>query len=289
MKGTTRIPALIALVLLAISMLPQIGSAQSRDERAIRAAGEAWQRWTREQKNDSVAALFTSDAVFMLANAAPVRGSAAIGTAWGEFAKLPGLDIRWTPQRIDVTSPTRAIEYGTYTESYDTPNGKVRDAGNYVTVWHKVNGRWKVALDAPVSTMPAQPAVVVEPSEFVARNASALTWSDFVRPGFPPGGKISVLQGDPSKPGAFVLRLNFPDGYQVPLHWHPTAEYVTVLSGGVNFGMGNTVDMNATQSYGPGDFVFIPPRHAHYLQTRGPTVVQVSGNGPFQLNLGVPK
>jgi ketosteroid isomerase-like protein/quercetin dioxygenase-like cupin family protein len=289
MKRTTRIPALIALVLLAITTLPQIVSAQSRDERAIRAAGEAWQRWTREQKNDSVAALFTSDAVFMLANAAPVRGSAAIGTAWGEFAKLPGLDIRWTPQRIDVTSPTRAIEYGTYTESYDTPNGKVRDAGNYVVIWHKVNGKWKVAFDAPVSSMPAQPAMVAEPSEFVARNAGALTWSDFVRPGFPPGAKISVLQGDPSKPGRFVLRLNFPDGYQVPLHWHPTAEYVTVLSGGVSFGMGNTVDISATQSYGPGDFVFIPARHAHYLQTRGPTVVQVSGSGPFQLNLGVPK
>jgi len=86
-----------------------------------------------------------------------------------------------------------------------------------------------------------------------------------------------------------VLRLSFPAGYQVPLHWHPTAEYVTVLSGAGKFGMGDKVDVAAAQSFSPGDFVFIPARHAHFLQISGPTVVQVSGNGPFQLNLGVPK
>jgi ketosteroid isomerase-like protein len=62
--------------------------------------------------------------------------------------------MHWTPSRIDVASPTVATEYGTYTDSYDTPTGKVSDAGSYVTIWHKVNGKWRVALDAPVSSMP---------------------------------------------------------------------------------------------------------------------------------------
>jgi quercetin dioxygenase-like cupin family protein len=85
------------------------------------------------------------------------------------------------------------------------------------------------------------------------------------------------------------LRLSLPDGYKIPLHWNPTAEYVTVLSGGMQLGMGNSVDTSAAQSYSPGDFVFIPPRHPHWAQARGATVLQVSGNGPFQLNLGVAK
>ncbi|HEV7387720.1 MAG TPA: nuclear transport factor 2 family protein [Gemmatimonadaceae bacterium] len=289
MTRTTRISALVALTVLTSITIVRPTDAQSKDEQAIREAGQAWQRYTARQQIDSIVGMHTSDAILMLANSPVIKGSAGIRSGWAEMAKTPGLDLHWTPQRIEVTSPTTATEYGTYTESYDTPNGKASDAGSYVTLWRKVRGKWQVALDAPVSTMPAPAAAPTEASTFTARNGSALAWSDFAPPGFPPGGKISVLHGDPSAAGRFVLRLSFPDGYQVPLHWHPTAEYVTVVSGGGQFGMGNTVDMSATQSFAPGDFVFIPARHAHYLQMRGPTILQVSGNGPFQLNLGVPK
>ena len=284
-----RITVLLSLMCIAMAALAQTAAGQTKDERAIRAAGEAWQRWVAGQNVDSIVALHTPDAVVMMANSPPMESSAAIRGGWGELVKLPGLNLRWTPTKIDVVSPRVATEYGTYTDSWDGPNGKVSDAGTYVTIWHKVNGKWRVALDAPVSSMAAAPAAPPEPTTFVARSGSALTWGDFGPPGFPPGAKRSVLSGDPTKPGAFVIRLNFPDGYQVPLHWHPTAENVTVISGGVNFGMANALDMNATQAYGPGDFVVIPARHAHYLQARGATVLQVSGTGPFQVNLGAPK
>lgn len=288
MNRATRMLGPIA-VIMAVATITQTASAQSSDERAIRAAGDAWQRYIRDQKVDSIVDIFTADAVFMLANSPPTKGSAALRSGWAELVKTPGLELSWKPDRIEVTSPTRATEFGTYTESYDTPSGKGRDSGTYITVWHKVNGKWKVAMDAPVSSMPREEPIPMESSDFVARSASAIAWSDLPAPGFPPGAKISVLHGDPSQAGRFVLRLSFPDGYQVPLHWHPTAEYVTVLSGGVNFAMGNAVDMTKAKSYAAGDFVFIPARHAHYLTTRGATIVEVSGNGPFQLNLGVPK
>jgi quercetin dioxygenase-like cupin family protein len=225
----------------------------------------------------------------MLANSPPTKGSVALRSGWSEMLKTPGLDLHWAPQRIDVTSPTRAVEYGTYTESFDTPTGKGRDAGTYVTVWHKVNGRWKIALDAPVSSEAPPPAMPAEATEFVARNASSIAWADFAPPGFPPGAKISVLSGDPSKAGQFAVRLSFPADYLVPLHWHPTGETVTILSGSVHFGMGNSLDMAKTEAYGVGDYVFIPARHAHFLHAPTPTVVQVTGNGPFQINLGAPK
>ncbi len=289
MKLKTKIPTLITLMALAIAALAPMAASQTRDQRAVRAASDAWQRYVASQDVDSIVALHTPDAVVMLSNAPLMKGSTAIRSGLTEMVKTRGLKLHRIPTRIEVTGPTAATEYGTYTESYDTPGGKMSDAGNYVTIWRKVNGKWRVALDAPVSTMPMPAQMPAEESDFIAKSGSALSWIDFSPPGFPPGGKVSVLHGDPFSPGPFVLRLSLPDGYKIPLHWNPTGEYVTVLSGGMQLGMGNNIDVSAAQSYSPGDFVFIPARYAHWAQARGATVLQVSGNGPFQPSLGVPK
>jgi len=274
---------------LAIAVLAQTAASQTRDQQAIRAASEAWQRYVTTQDVDSIVALHTPDAVVMPSNAPPMKGSTAIRSGLTEMVKTPGLRLHRIPTRIEVTSPTAATEYGSYTESYDTPGGKMREAGSYVTIWHRVNGKWRVALDAPVSSIPMPAQMPAEESDFIARSGAALSWIDFSPPGFPPGGKVSVLHGDPFSPGPFVLRLSLPDGYKIPLHWNPTGEHVTVLSGALQLGVGDSVDVSSAQSYSPGDFVFIPARHQHWAQARGTTVLQVSGNGPFQPSLGVPK
>ena len=271
----------------ALTTLAHTAAGQTKDQREIRALGDQWQRDIAAADVDAVVALHASDAVVMFSNAPLVKGSAAIRAAYNEMVKTPGLLLHWIPTRIEVTSPTTATEYGTYTESYDSPGGKLRDVGNYVVIWRKIGGRWRVALDAPSTTTPLPATMPAEQSAMVSRAAGMLTWNDFSPPGFPPGAKISVLHGDPFSPGPFVLRLQLPDGYQIPLHWHPTAEYITVLSGGAKFGTGKTVDMSAAQTYGPGDFVFIPARESHFGQTSGPTILQINGNGPFQINLGV--
>ncbi|HZE08717.1 MAG TPA: DUF4440 domain-containing protein [Gemmatimonadaceae bacterium] len=289
MTHTTRRLALTISMVLAIASLSHRAEGQAADQRAIRAASAAWQRYISAQNVDSIVALHTPDAVVMFANSPVTTSSSGVRTTWADIVKLPGLSMHWMPERIDVASPTVATEYGTYTDSYDGPSGKISDAGNYVTVWHKVNGKWRVAYDVPVSTMPAPAAAPAEATDFIAKGGNDLAWSDFASPGFAPGAKIAVLQGNPASSGQFALRLSLPDGYQIPLHWHPTAETVTVLSGGGMFGMGNAVDMSAAHSFGAGDYVYIPARHPHFLQTRGATVVQVTGNGPFQINLGVPK
>jgi ketosteroid isomerase-like protein/quercetin dioxygenase-like cupin family protein len=289
MKRTIRDFALVSSMAFVLATSANTVLCQSRDERAVRAASDAWQRYIAAQQVDSIVALHTPDAVVMFANSPVVKGSNGIRAGWGEIVKLPNLSMHWVPQTINVVSPTVATEYGTYTDSYDTPNGKEGDSGSYITIWHKVNGKWRVALDAPVSSMPAPAGAPPEGANFIAQSGSALDWHDFNSPGFAPGAKVSVLSGDPSKPGQFALRLSFPDGYMVPLHWHPTAETVTVISGAGMFGMGNTVDMGSAHAFTAGDYVFIPARHPHFLQTRGATVVQVSGNGPFQINLGAPR
>jgi len=285
---TTRIFAAMALA-VAITALAQTAAGQTRDERAIRALSDKWQRDVAAQNVDAIVALHAPDAVVMLSHAPLVRGSDAIRAGWSDMVKTPGLKLSWTPTKIEVTSPTTATEYGTYTESFDTPSGRGTDAGNYVTLWRKINGQWRVTLDAPNTTSPLPAAMPAEPTQMASVAGSSLTWNDFAPAGFPPGGKVAVLHGNPASPGRFVLRLSLPDGYQIPLHWHPTAENVTVLSGGGQFGMGNTLDMSSAHGFSAGDYVYIPARQPHFLRTQGATVLQVAGNGPFVLNLGVPK
>ena len=57
----------------------------------------------------------------------------------------------------------------------------------------------------------------------------------------PPGTKMAVLEGDPTKEGPFTMRLRAPDGYQIPPHTHPKTERLTVISGDVPCGDGREV------------------------------------------------
>src|SRR3954467_183123 len=58
-------------------------------------------------------------------------------------------------------------------------------------------------------------------------------------PSLPPGAQAAVLAGDPRQAGApYTVRLQLPDGYKVPPHWHPVDENVTVLKGSLRMGRG---------------------------------------------------
>ena len=275
-----------AVVLVALTAIAQSASAQSADERAIRAAGEEWQRALAAHDVDKVVALHTPDAIYMLSHQPVISGSAAIRSGWTEALKLPNYKVSWTPTKIDVASSRVATEYGTYTESYTGPDGNtVNDGGNYVTIWHKVNGKWLVAVDAPNTTTPL-PAAPTESSDAQLTQSSTITWTALSVPGFDPGVTLAVINGDPSKAAPYTLRLKFPAGYRFPVHWHPNAENVTVLSGSFQLAMGNTADWSQIKTYGPGDFIYAPARHAHFGGTQTETVVQLHGIGPFAINLG---
>ena len=293
MYRTGRIATPMALAALAIAVLATTARSQTKDEIAIRAASDQWQKDIASQNVAAITALHTPDAVVMLSHSPLVKGQAAIGAVYGEMVKTPGLVLHWTPTKIEQASPTVATEYGTYTESYDSPNGKMTDAGNYVTIWHKINGKWRVALDAPNTTspLPAPAAAPVAMAETAIIPATAMRWNDFQLPGFDPGVKLAVISGDPASTGPYVLRLSFPAGYRFPVHYHPGIENLTVVSGTFQLGMGNTADPSAIKDYGPGDFLYVPPKHAHFggSSAAGPSVVQLHGTGPFQVILGAPK
>ncbi len=100
---------------------------------------------------------------------------------------------------------------------------------------------------------------------------------------FARGARMAVLQGDPSQPGVYTVRLEMPAGYVVKPHYHPTDEHVTVISGRFYVGMGDSVDRAKAMALPAGGFITAPANAHHYAFTRTKTVVQVHGMGPFAL------
>jgi quercetin dioxygenase-like cupin family protein len=99
----------------------------------------------------------------------------------------------------------------------------------------------------------------------------------------PAGAEAAVLFGDPTKKGLFALRLKLPSGYAIPPHTHPGFEVVTVISGAINLGMGETADRSAAKALPAGSFFALPPGTAHFAYFAEPTVIQLNTNGPWRI------
>lgn len=106
---------------------------------------------------------------------------------------------------------------------------------------------------------------------------------------FPAGAKMAVLQGDPSQTAMFTVRLDFPDGYRFPAHWHPTDEHITVISGTFLVGMGDSIDLSKVMALPAGGFITAGANMHHFAVARGHTIVQVHAMGPFALTYVNPK
>jgi quercetin dioxygenase-like cupin family protein len=99
----------------------------------------------------------------------------------------------------------------------------------------------------------------------------------------PAGARLAVLEGDPTKPGPFTMRLSMPAGYRIPPHFHQADEHVTVISGAFQVGMGDTFDEGKLTTLPPGTFGVIPPGMRHFARADKATVVQLHGVGPWGL------
>ena len=99
----------------------------------------------------------------------------------------------------------------------------------------------------------------------------------------PAGARFAVLEGDPTKEGFFTMRLWLPDGFKVQPHWHPKVEHVTVISGTFNIGMGEKFDQATTREMPAGTFGFWPAEMRHFAWTKGETIIQLHGIGPWMI------
>jgi anti-sigma factor ChrR (cupin superfamily) len=128
----------------------------------------------------------------------------------------------------------------------------------------------------------------VQADDMIVAHPDSLKWGP-APPVLPKGAEISVVTGDPSKVGSYVIRVKVPTNYQIPAHWHSTAENLTVLSGVVNVGMGDKLDKNRSSELEVGGFIFLPSKMNHFLWVSGPAVFQIHAEGPFDIVYANPK
>ncbi|HYY96142.1 MAG TPA: cupin domain-containing protein [Pyrinomonadaceae bacterium] len=100
----------------------------------------------------------------------------------------------------------------------------------------------------------------------------------------PAGAKVALLEGNPALEGPFTMRVQLPDGFTIPPHWHPAVEHVTVISGTFNLGMGEKLDKSAGRALPAGSFAFMLPGMRHFAWATGETVIQLHGQGPWKIN-----
>ena len=109
-----------------------------------------------------------------------------------------------------------------------------------------------------------------------------LQWKD--GPGsLPAGARFAVLEGDPAKEGLFTMRLQLPDGFRIPPHFHGGVEHITVVSGTFNVGMGDTFDQASAKRMPAGTFGYWPAGMRHFAFAEGQTILQLHGLGPWTI------
>jgi quercetin dioxygenase-like cupin family protein len=126
-----------------------------------------------------------------------------------------------------------------------------------------------------VAAQAAEGAAIIQPE--------ALVWAPAA--GLPPGAKSAVLYGDPSKAGPFALRFDFPAGYEVATHSHPTDEFITVISGKMRMAFGEKGDAGEAQPLGPAAFMSLPAGAWHHLWVDKESIVELHSTGPFGVML----
>jgi quercetin dioxygenase-like cupin family protein len=119
--------------------------------------------------------------------------------------------------------------------------------------------------------------------EFGTFTPSELTWTA-APTALPAGAEIAVLEGNPSNPGPFTMRVRFPAGYTIAPHSHPADEHVTVISGVFQLAMGDTFDATKIEKLQAGSFAVMPAGMNHFARTEEVTVVQLNGIGPWGLD-----
>ena len=100
--------------------------------------------------------------------------------------------------------------------------------------------------------LPATTAVADQPAFTWTHDDPALEWLPCF-PGFPPGCRFAVLQGNPERPNADIF-LRLEPNSEVPLHWHTSAERMVLINGEFEVdydGQDAVVLKPGTYAYGP--------------------------------------
>ena len=136
------------LALAACAKTPAPDTAAAADADAIRAVNVAWNKAFNAGDGAGVAALYAEDAVLMAPGAPTVRGKASISEYYAKDAAASaaaGLTIADGPTSDVAQSGDLAWQSGTYTST--DKSGATADAGKFLTVFQRKDGKWMIVRD----------------------------------------------------------------------------------------------------------------------------------------------
>jgi quercetin dioxygenase-like cupin family protein len=128
-----------------------------------------------------------------------------------------------------------------------------------------------------------EPSLRAERDGFVRTSPEEVQWKDV------PGGlgaQMAIIDGDPSKPGIYVIRMKFPPGVMSRNHFHPEDRHAVVLKGTWYTGTGDAFDPERTVPLKPGSYMKHPAGGHHFDGAKDEEViVQIVGYGPTGMTL----
>lgn len=119
------------------------------EEQAIRDSSKQW--LAAEQGRDLLTAMSFMDAnVTAIFDGTVQRGRAAVEAAkQARWEESPDATIEWATGSVHVAaSGDLAYELGVWTTDPDGLDDPDAETGEFLTVWRKVDGQWKVVADA---------------------------------------------------------------------------------------------------------------------------------------------
>jgi quercetin dioxygenase-like cupin family protein len=126
-------------------------------------------------------------------------------------------------------------------------------------------------------------AVELNPAAIAIKLPDEIKWRD------PTGAapvNQAILQGDPTKPGMYVVMNRFKPGAFSKPHFHPNDRFITVIKGTWWVGTGNKWDKDATVPVKAGGFVTHFARQVHYDGAKDEEAwLIIVGEGPATLTL----
>jgi hypothetical protein len=95
------------------------------------------------------------------------------------------------------------------------------------------------------------------------------------------GAQQAILEGDPSKPGLYIVLTKWTAHHNSRPHFHPNDRYIVVLSGTWWVATGSKYDPDSMVPLPAGTFVKHAARQIHYDGAKdGDTVLEIVGMGP---------
>jgi ketosteroid isomerase-like protein len=127
-------------------------SAQGDVRASIEASNKRWENAVSHGDAIGIASLYTGTAKLFPPNSKVVSGQKAIKEYWKGAIDSGFKAIKLTSVEVEAHGDT-AYEVGKYTVPGEA--GKVLDAGDYVILWKRANGQWKMHRDIWTTNTPS--------------------------------------------------------------------------------------------------------------------------------------